>query len=157
MGFIDRHLQGSAVNFAGRGVNDALGSVLARGLKHVQGTEHIRLNVGLWRGIGVRYSDQGRQMKDDLVAGYEAANKSSIADIPAHDMDLPSHRLGQIVEPAMAIEGIILCKSSDLGSCRTQRFGQMRAYEAVGSCQRTFAPRYFFVAGFGVMLSARLI
>src|SRR5215208_5378348 len=100
MGFVDRHLQGRAVNFAGRGVNDALGSMLARRLKHI--TEHIRLNVGLWRGIGVRYSDQGRQMKDDLVAGYEAANKSSIADISPHDMDLPSQRLRQIVEPAMA-------------------------------------------------------
>src|SRR5260221_13258726 len=134
MRFIDRHRYRGAVNLAGRSVHDSLGTVLSRGLEYVQRANHIGVNIRLCGEVGIGYCDQCSKVKHDFVAMYEAIDESCIANVATDKIDFPSDRFRQVVQPAMAVEGIVLSQSSNVGSCRNKRFGQVRTNEAVGSC-----------------------
>ncbi len=110
MSFIDRHCYGCAVDLAGRRVNDPLGAALPRGLEHIQGAEHVCFDIGLRSDVGIGDRDQCREMKDDFVAGYETTDESRIADVAANQVDFLSGRIRKVVQPTMAIEGIVLGK-----------------------------------------------
>ena len=101
-------------------MHDPLGAVLPRRLENIQCAEHVRLHIGLRRDIGIGYRDQRGEMKDDFVAVHEAADEGRIANVAAHEIDLLSDRLGQIVQPAMAVERIVLRQSRYFGSCAKQ-------------------------------------
>src|SRR6266567_2987970 len=104
MGLVDGHLDGRAVDLAGRSVNDPLGAVLTRRFEHIQGAENVRFDIGLRSHIGMRYRDQCCQMEDDLVTSYEAADKGRIADVAANNIDPRSDVFRHIVQPAMTVE-----------------------------------------------------
>src|SRR6478672_555743 len=116
MRFVDRHLNSGAVNFACRSMNKPLGAGLPRCFQHIQGTEHVCVDVGLSCGVGMGYRDQGREMKDDLVPRYEATDESCVTNVTTHQVDVLSDLIREIVQPAMAIEGIVLRQSSNVGS-----------------------------------------
>ena len=49
-------------------------------------------------------------MKDDFVAMYEATDESRITNVATHQIDVLSDLIREIVQPAVAIEGIVLCR-----------------------------------------------
>src|SRR5436309_15905641 len=70
-------------------------------------------------------------MKDGLLAVHEAIDERRITDVATDEIDVPPDRLAQIVQPAMAIEGIVLSKSGNFGSRRHKGFRQVRTDETV--------------------------
>src|SRR5215813_7804117 len=80
------------------------------------------------------YRDQRGEMKNDLVAVHEAANERCIADVATDEIDFSPDRLRQFVQPAVAVEGIVLSKSRYFASGVDERFCQVRTNEAVRSC-----------------------
>src|SRR5216684_7076909 len=80
------------------------------------------------------YRDQCREMKNDFVVGHEATDESRIADVATDEIDFLSDRLRQIVQPTIAVEGIVLSKSGNFGSRRNKSFCQVRTNETVRAC-----------------------
>src|SRR5689334_7161057 len=138
MGFSNRHCQGGAVNFAGRSMHDPLRTVLPRRLENVQGTEHICFDIGLRCDVRIGYRDQCREVKNVFPAVHEPAHKSCIPNVTTNEIDFAADRLGEIVQPTIAIERIVLRESSNFGSGRNQSFRQVRTDEAICSSDEDF-------------------
>ena len=108
IGFIDRHRQGRAVDFAGRCLHDPLGSVLPGSFEKIQGAEHVRFHIGLRRDVRIGDRDQRREMKNDFLAVDQTLDEGCIADIATDEIDLRPGRFLQVIQPAVAVERIVL-------------------------------------------------
>jgi len=133
MKFADRPLEGRAVNFAGRGVDQAPHGAGARRFEQIERAVHIDVDIGLRRHIGIGNADQGGEMKDHITAFGKAAHLHPIAHIAELDAHISAQFIADFIEPAGSAERIIKRQSRHLGAAPHQRFRQVRANEPIGA------------------------
>ena len=71
-------------------------------------------------------------MEHDVVPFEKMQHERGVANIAAHHAHGLPHGRVQLVEPAIAVEGIVLGERRHLGTRREQRLGQVRADKAIG-------------------------
>lgn len=113
-------------------MNDALRSQPTGGLQHVQRAQDVRLDVGLCRRVGMRNGDQRREMEDDVLARHDPADEGRISNVAAHEIQATPRTVRHLVEPTVAVEGVVQGQRGDVGSLTCKGLGQVRADEPVG-------------------------
>src|ERR1051325_9289909 len=132
MRLCDRGGLGRAINFAGRGMDDALYLMYARGLKNVSCARDIYIDIRKWSFIRMRNRNKGRKMKHHIVPFDETSHHRSVANISADDTHIRKDFSIYVVEPPVTVEAGVERQSCDVGTFVDKRFGEIRADEAIG-------------------------
>src|SRR5262245_47179645 len=102
MAFVDRSEAGRAVDFAGRGMEEAPYPRLQRTLKHVERARDVGRHITVRRLVGVRNGDQRGKMEYHVDFARNLAREIWIANIAADDFD--AIQAADILEPAPVVE-----------------------------------------------------
>ncbi len=69
-----------------------------------------------------------------LLIAHDPTHESGIPDVPADHTELGAALLRQIVQPAVAVEGVVKTERGHIHAARQKRLGQMGPDEPIGSC-----------------------
>jgi hypothetical protein len=129
---VDRHIFGGAVNFGGRGDQDLLTAGIAGRLQYIERTFDIGIDVAVGRMITEGDRDQRRQMENNIDIFQRFADTVRVANIAGKNLDLSKFIFRKSIQPAPAIERVVVDKCFNFATCFQQRLGQVATDKTVG-------------------------
>src|SRR5262249_31377732 len=126
---VDRHVACGPVDLAGRGVDELRDVRLARGLQEIERAGDVGGDVAVGRHVGIGDRDQRGEVEDDLHVLAELAREMAVAEVAAHHLDAVA--AAGILEPAPAVERVVLDERAHARALIDQHLGEMRTDEAV--------------------------
>jgi hypothetical protein len=128
---VDGYVLGSAVNLASGGVDHAFDAILHRRLADIECALDIGVDVAVGRDVGVGDRDQRAEVEEDVHVLGDVLAVMRITDVAVEDLDLL--QAAHVLQPAPAIEGVVLGQRFHLVALGNQHFSEVRADEAIGA------------------------
>jgi hypothetical protein len=105
--------------------------VRPRRFQHIERAEDVGFDIGLGGNIRVRDTNQRGEVEDYLVVRDEPVHEARVADIAALGADRRGDVFRQVVEPARAVERVVMGESGYRGAGPGKQLYQRRADKTV--------------------------
>jgi hypothetical protein len=107
-------------------------------LQHVERALDVGVDVRVGRVIGERNSDECGEVKNDVAALCGFAHAVGIPNVAREHVQGLLSLARQRVEPAPAVEGVVVDESADIASAIEERLDQVASDEAIGAGHQHF-------------------
>ena len=110
------------------------------GFQYVERAMDICINVGSDRPVGIRYSDQRREVENGIACPDGVVDHAGIANV-AHQYFKPIADVrAAMIQPAPGVEGIVVHQCPDLMSGTNEEFAQVGTDKSIGAGDQNFFP-----------------
>ena len=139
MVFGNGHELRRTIDFAGRCDDAALNAKVLGRLHNIERSADVGVHVSAGRVIGIRNSDQGREVHDGFAVRHGGAHPVGIAHITRKYIYFISGFFGNAVQPAPRIEAIIQHKSANIVASGNKRVNKVRTDETIRTGDQNFS------------------